>query len=206
MKKIFNKVQAVAPTKATVLLMGETGTGKGVLAKLLHSHSNRENAQFISVHCGAIPDTLLESELFGHEKGAFTGAVRKKLGKFEIARKGTIFLDEIATITPSAQVKLLQVLQDGCFSRVGGEEILSTDARVIAASNSDLKQLVEKGAFRKDLFFRLNVFPIEIPPLSERIEDIPIISKNFIHAKLAEWHEYLATVHQWEVDRYLSYY
>ncbi len=195
MKEVFNKVRAVAPTKTTVLLMGETGTGKGVLAKLLHSHSHRENAQFISVHCGAIPDTLLESELFGHEKGAFTGALRKKLGKFEIAGKGTIFLDEIATITPSAQVKLLQVLQDGLFSRVGGEEILTSNARVIAASNSNLKQMAENGEFRKDLFYRLNVFPIEIPPLKDRIEDIPVLIRFFINKFNKEFGKEIKDIH-----------
>ncbi len=205
MKEVFNKVQAVAPTKTTVLLLGETGTGKGVLAKLLHSHSNRENAQFISVHCGAIPDTLLESELFGHEKGAFTGAVRKKLGKFEIARKGTIFLDEIATITPSAQVKLLQVLQEGLFSRVGGEEILSTDARVIAASNSDLKQMVENGDFRKDLFFRLNVFPIEIPPLRKRVEDIPTFVWFFIKKFNKEFQKEIKEIHPIALEAFRQY-
>ena len=139
MLAVFDKIRSVAPTKSTVLLMGETGTGKGVLANLIHKHSNRGDAQFISVHCGAIPDTLLESELFGHEKGAFTGAVRRKLGKFEIAKGGTIFLDEIGTITPSAQIKLLQILQDGTFQRVGGEETIEANVRVIAATNSDLK-------------------------------------------------------------------
>jgi DNA-binding NtrC family response regulator len=173
MKKVFEKVRSVAPTKSTVLLTGETGTGKGVLANLIHRHSNRKDAQFIRVHCGAIPDTLLESELFGHEKGAFTGAVRRKLGKFEIAKGGSIFLDEIGTITPSAQIKLLQVLQDGTFQRVGGEETLEADVRVIAASNADLKQMCDSDLFRKDLYYRLNVFPIEIPPLRERPEDIP---------------------------------
>ena len=177
MQQVFHKIRSVAPTRTTVLLTGETGTGKGVLAKLVHRHSNRHQAQFISVHCGAIPDTLLESELFGHEKGAFTGAVKKKLGKFEIAKGGTIFLDEIGTITPSAQIKLLQVLQDGTFSRVGGEETIETDARVIAATNLDLHAACESGSFRKDLYYRLNVFPIEIPPLRERVEDLPFLSE-----------------------------
>lgn len=174
MKGIFKKTKSVAPTKATVLLYGETGTGKGVMARLIHQHSQRQKAQFIGVHCGAIPDTLLESELFGHEKGAFTGAVKRKLGKFEIARGGTIFLDEIATISSAAQIKLLQVLQDGTFSRVGGENTLNTDARVIVATNADLSQMAKEGLFRKDLFYRLNVFPIEIPPLRERVEDLPL--------------------------------
>jgi DNA-binding NtrC family response regulator len=171
MRGVYDKVRSVAPTKSTVLLTGETGTGKGVLASLIHRHSNRRDTPFISVHCGAIPDTLVESELFGHEKGAFTGAIRRKLGKFEIASGGTIFLDEIGTITPSAQIKLLQVLQDGTFQRVGGEEILEANVRVIAASNVDLKKESDEGRFRRDLFYRVNVFPIEIPHLRDRLED-----------------------------------
>ena len=190
MKKLFSKVRSVSQTKSTVLLLGETGTGKSLMAKLIHQHSNRKDAQYISVHCGAIPETLLESELFGHEKGAFTGAVRRKLGKFEIANRGTIFLDEIGTITPMAQIKLLQILQDRTFQRVGGEETLEADVRVIAASNADLKQMCDEGLFRKDLYYRLNVFPIEIPPLRERMEDVPSLSntilKNLIQFSLKE--------------------
>ena len=180
MKKVFDKVRSVAPTKSTVILVGETGTGKGVMANLIHMHSNRREAQFISVHCGAIPDTLLESELFGHEKGAFTGAVKRKLGKFEIAKGGSIFLDEIGTITPSAQIKLLQVLQDGTFQRVGGEETIEADARVIAATNANLTKMCDDGLFRKDLYYRLNVFPIELLPLRDRIEDIPHFADVFL--------------------------
>jgi DNA-binding NtrC family response regulator len=180
MKKVFEKIRSVSPTKSTVLLTGDTGTGKSVLAKLIHQHSNRRDAQFISVHCGAIPDTLVESEMFGHEKGAFTGAIKRKLGKFEIANGGTIFLDEIGTITPSAQIKLLQILQDGTFQRVGGEEALKTDVRVIAATNDDLKRMCDGGQFRKDLYYRLNVFPIEIPALRQRIEDIPLFIETFL--------------------------
>jgi DNA-binding NtrC family response regulator len=180
MRNVFDKIRSVSPTKSTVLLTGETGTGKSVLAQLIHRHSNRRDAQFISVHCGAIPDTLVESEMFGHEKGAFTGAIKRKLGKFEIANGGTIFLDEIGTITPSAQIKLLQVLQDGTFQRVGGEEILKTDVRVIAATNADLKKMCDEDQFRKDLYYRLNVFPIEIPTLSERFEDIPLFIDTFL--------------------------
>ena len=182
MKMVLQQIRIVSPTKSTVLFAGETGTGKSVLAQLIHQHSNRKNAQFISVHCGAIPDTLLESELFGHEKGAFTGAVRRKLGKFEFATGGTIFLDEIGTITPAAQIKLLQVLQDGTYQRVGGEETLKTDVRVIAASNADLKKMCDEGTFRKDLYYRLNVFPIEIPPLRERLEDIPFFVESFLNS------------------------
>ncbi len=180
MKTVLEKIRSVSPTKSNVLLIGETGTGKSVLAKLIHQHSNRRNAQFISVHCGAIPDTLVESELFGHEKGAFTGAIKRKLGRFEIAKGGTIFLDEIGTIAPSAQVKLLQVLQDGTFQRVGAEETLQTDVRVIAATNADLKKMCDDGKFRKDLYYRLNVFPIEVPALTERVEDIPLFVETFL--------------------------
>ena len=180
MTGVYEKIRSVAPTKSTVLLSGETGTGKGVMAGLIHQHSNRKDNQFISVHCGAIPDTLLESELFGHEKGAFTGAVKRKLGKFEIASGGTIFLDEIGTITPSAQIKLLQVLQDGTYQRVGAEDTLKADIRVIAATNEDLKKMCDEGRFRKDLYYRLNVFPIEIPPLRDRTEDIPYFIESFI--------------------------
>lgn len=188
MQDVFKKIRLAAPTRASVLLIGETGTGKGLLARMIHLHSNRSDNPFISVHCGAIPDTLLESELFGHEKGAFTGAVRKKPGKFEMARNGTIFLDEIGTITPQAQIKLLQVLQDGTFSRVGGEEVLQTDARVISATNADIAGMSARGDFRKDLYYRLNIFPVEIPPLRERVEDIPQIVEVFLK-KLKQRHE-----------------
>jgi len=180
MKKVFQQIRTVSPTRSTVLLTGDTGTGKSVLAQLIHQHSHRKDAQFISVHCGAIPDTLVESEMFGHEKGAFTGAMRRKLGKFEFATGGTIFLDEIGTITPAAQIKLLQVLQDGTYHRVGGDETLKTDVRVIAASNENLKKMCDEGTFRKDLYYRLNVFPIEIPPLRERLEDIPLFVESFL--------------------------
>ena len=180
MRDAIRQVQLVAPTRTTVLLTGETGTGKGVLAKLIHQHSNRVEKQFVSVHCGAIPDTLLESELFGHEKGAFTGATRRRLGKFEIASGGTILLDEVGTLTPAAQIKLLQVLQERTVQRVGSDAQAEVDARVIAATNTDLGQLCDKGEFRRDLFFRLNVFPISVPPLRERVEDIPLLAGIFI--------------------------
>ena len=205
MRNVFKKIRSVAPTRATVLLIGETGTGKGLLARMIHIHSNRCEAPFISVHCGAIPDTLLESELFGHEKGAFTGAVRQKPGKFEMARTGTIFLDEIGTITPPAQIKLLQVLQDGTFSRVGSEETLQTDARVISATNADLTGMCARGEYRKDLYYRLNVFPVEIPPLRERGEDIPKIV-DVILKKLMQKHEKTITsVHPQVLRAFNSY-
>lgn len=187
MQMVFDKVKAVAPTSALVLLSGETGTGKSVIARLIHNHSTRKSLQYISVHCGAIPDTLIESELFGHEKGAFTGAVRKKLGKFELAHGGTIFLDEIGTITPAVQVKLLQILQERTFQRLGGEAVLKSDARVIAATNMDLKAMAEAGEFRQDLFYRLNVFPLEIPPLRDRREDIPMLVAAFLERLQREY-------------------
>lgn len=180
MREVLDKVKAVASMKTTVLLTGETGTGKGTLAKLIHRCSNRAKAQLIHVHCGAIQDTLLESELFGHEKGAFTGADRRKLGKFEIAHRGTIFLDEIGTLTHAAQIRLLQVLQEQNIQRVGGEAELPVDVRVIAATNSNLEEMVGRGDFRNDLYYRLSVFPVEIPPLRERREDIPSLADSIL--------------------------
>ncbi len=205
MSAVVNKIRSVSPTKTTILLVGETGTGKSVLARIIHRHSNRENAQFISVHCGAIPDTLLESELFGHEKGAFTGAIRRKPGKFEIAKGGTIFLDEIGTISPAAQIKLLQVLQDGTVSRVGGDDLIETNTRVIAATNTDLKKMVENDLFRKDLYYRLNVFPIEIPPLRERKDDIPFFVEIFLKRLNKELQKDIHGIHPHVLDAFMQY-
>jgi DNA-binding NtrC family response regulator len=205
MREVFTRIRSVAPTKSTVLLTGETGTGKGVLASLVHQHSSRRDGKFVSVHCGAIPDTLLESELFGHEKGAFTGADRRKLGKFEVAQGGTIFLDEIGTMTWAAQIKLLQVLQDGTFQRVGGEDTLRGDVRVIAASNLDLKEMSDSGQFRKDLYFRLNVFPVEVPPLKERKEDIPYIVEMILD-RLNRFHvKEIHNIHPAVMEAFLNY-
>jgi DNA-binding NtrC family response regulator len=205
MLQVLDKIRIVAPTKTTVLLTGESGTGKSLLARLIHSHSNRAETQFINVHCGSIPDSLIESELFGHERGAFTGADRRKLGKFEIASKGTIFLDEIGTITPALQIKLLQVLQDATFSRVGGELTLETDVRVIAATNSDLGKLVEEGRFRKDLFYRVNVFPIEIPPLKNRPEDIAPLVEGILNRLNQEFPKNIHDVHPQVMDALKQY-
>jgi transcriptional regulator with GAF, ATPase, and Fis domain len=180
MCEVFEKVNMVAQTQTSVLLLGETGTGKGVVARLIHERSLRSHQKFVSVHCGTIPEALIESELFGHEKGAFTGAIRRKLGKFETAKGGTIFLDEVGTITATTQIKLLQVLQDRTFQPVGGEKTITTDLRVIAASNIDLKEMCQKGEFRADLYYRLNVFPIHIPSLQERQEDIPFFLDFFM--------------------------
>ncbi|WP_321495333.1 sigma-54 dependent transcriptional regulator [uncultured Desulfobacter sp.] len=205
MKAVFEKIRAVASTKSTVLLTGETGTGKGFTARFIHKLSLRKDERFIEVHCGAIPDTLVESEMFGHEKGAFTGAVRRKLGKFEIAKNGTIFLDEIGTITPPAQIKLLQVLQDGTFHRVGGEEQIQADVRIIAATNADLKQLCDERLFRSDLFYRLNVFPVALPSLKERKEDIPQLAEAFL-GRLNTFHsKAISDVHPQVLEAFLAY-
>ncbi len=195
----------MAPTKSTVLLAGETGTGKGILAKLIHRHSNRRGVQFIGIHCGAIPDTLLESELFGHEKGAFTGRRPAEAGKVRTGPRGTIFLDEIGTITPAAQIKLLQVLQDRTFQRVGGEALIETDVRIIAASNADLGKMVETGLFRNDLYYRLNVFPIAIPPLRERREDIPQLTEIFLRQMNRFNHRGIHYVHPQVMEAFQRY-
>ena len=205
MKKIYENIRSVSPTIATVLLLGDTGTGKGMLARLVHWHSQRSEGPFISVHCGAIPDTLIESELFGHEKGAFTGADRRKPGKFEMARGGTIFLDEIGTITASAQIKLLQVLQDGTFSRLGSTALMDSDVRIIAATNAYLDDLVQKGSFRKDLYYRLNIFPIQIPLLSERLEDLPNLTEIFLKKLNAKYGKGIDGLHPSVIEGFKQY-
>ena len=205
MKAVLRKVRQVAPTRSTVLLTGETGTGKSFLAKVIHQNSTRAQRQFVSVHCGAIPDTLLESELFGHERGAFTGADRRRLGKFEIASGGTLFLDEIATITPAMQVKLLNVLQERSIQRVGGERDVEVDVRILTATNMDLTGLVEQGKFRNDLFYRLNVFPIEVPPLRDRREDIPTLIEGFLDRLCRLYQKDIKAVHPTVLNAFLTY-
>jgi DNA-binding NtrC family response regulator len=205
MKAVLHKVRQVAPTRSTVLLTGETGTGKSFLAKVIHQNSTRADRQFISIHCGAIPDTLLESELFGHERGAFTGADRRKLGKFEIANGGTLFLDEIATITPAMQVKLLNVLQERSIQRVGGERDVEVDVRILTATNMVLSELVEEGNFRNDLFYRLNVFPIEVPSLRNRREDIPALVQGFLDRLRGLYQKEIAEIHPAVMEAFLAY-
>ncbi len=180
MLEVYKQVEKVSPLSVTVLLIGESGTGKELFAKAIHILSPRSEKPFIPIHCGAIPENLLEDELFGHTKGSFTGAINDKPGKFEAADGGTIFLDEISTMSPNLQVKLLRVIQEKEVSRIGSNTIKKVNVRIISASNQDLKSLVEKGEFREDLFYRLNVFPIRIPPLRERREDIPKIANYFI--------------------------
>lgn len=172
-------IDYVAPTDATVLILGESGTGKEVIAQNIHDKSERRDMPFVPVNCGAIPEDLLESELFGHEKGAFTGAVRSRQGRFEMAQGGTLFLDEIGDMPQHMQVKLLRVLQERTFERVGGDETYKCDVRIIAATHQNLEALVEQGKFRMDLYYRLNVFPIEVAPLRERISDLPLLVEEF---------------------------
>ncbi|MDI6782696.1 MAG: sigma-54 dependent transcriptional regulator [bacterium] len=181
MSKVFELVKKVAPTDSTVLITGESGTGKEVIAKAIHYHSLRRDKPFVSLNCGGIPEPLLESELFGHEKGAFTGAVTQKKGLIETADGGTFFLDEVAELSPALQVKLLRVLQEREFKRVGGLENLKVDVRILAATNKDLQEAVQQKQFREDLFFRLNVIPIHLPPLREKAEDIPLLIDRFLN-------------------------
>jgi len=183
LREVMDLVRKVAPSQAPVLLLGETGVGKEIVAEVVHHLSPRAQGPLVRVNCGALPETLLDSELFGHEKGAFTGATARKRGRFERAQGGTIFLDEIGELPPEAQARLLRVLQDGDYERVGGTEPLRADVRVIAATNRDLEGMVREGRFRADLRFRLNVFPIRIPPLRERKADIPALAHHFLEKK-----------------------
>jgi len=180
MLAVLETVSKVAPTLATVMIYGESGTGKELIARAVHNLSERENKPFVSVSAGALPETLLESELFGYEKGAFTGAVNAKPGRFELANGGTLFLDEIGDISPATQVKLLRVLQERRFERLGGTRSIEVDVRVVAATNRDLQQLIADGDFREDLFYRLNVVPISLPPLRQRTGDVPLLVAHFL--------------------------
>ncbi len=206
MEKILNIAERVATTESTVLIMGESGTGKELIARFIHAHSRRANQPFIAVNCGAIPPDLLESEMFGHEKGSFTGAIGSRMGMFQLANGGSIFLDEIGEMTATLQVKLLRVLQEREMRPVGADRTVKVDVRVIAASNRDLAVEVEKGRFREDLFYRLQVIPILLPPLRERRSDIPILVQHFLDKYNAK-HESRACkiaddamVHLWEYD------
>ena len=180
MGRIFELIDSVAGLNSTVLIQGETGTGKELIAKAIHFNSPRKDQKMVSINCGAIPENLLESELFGHVKGAFTGAVQNRIGRFEQGNNGTIFLDEIGNMPQSLQVKLLRVLQEREFERVGGNNSIKVDVRIIAATSSNLEQMVKEGTFREDLYYRLNVIPINMPPLRERREDIPLLIQRFI--------------------------
>ena len=179
LKAVLKQVKVVAPTESTVLILGETGTGKELIARAIHTASSRSRRPFVKLNCAAIPTGLLESELFGHEKGAFTGAIAQRIGRFELADGGTIFLDEVGDIPLELQTKLLRVLQEREFERLGSTRTLRTDARLIAATNRELQKMVEQRKFREDLFYRLNVFPISVPALRERPEDIPLLVNHF---------------------------
>jgi Nif-specific regulatory protein len=181
MQQLFAQVHLIAPTKSTVVLRGESGTGKEVIARAVHTLSTRKQGPFIKVNCAALPDTLLESELFGHEKGAFTGATQERKGRFELADRGTLFLDEIGDVSPSFQAKLLRVLQEHEFERVGGTRTIKVDVRLVCATNRNLEEAVAKGDFRADLYYRINVVPIFIPALRERPKDIPLLAEHFLH-------------------------
>jgi DNA-binding NtrC family response regulator len=183
LQDVLNMVNRVAPTDASVLISGESGTGKELVARAIHAASPRQGGPFVAINCAALPEALLESELFGHEKGSFTGAVARKRGRFELAHEGTIFLDEVGEIAPGIQAKLLRVLEDHAFTRVGGVSVLTVDVRVVAATNRDLAALMKLGTFREDLYFRLNVFPIHIPPLRERIDDIIELAEHFLRTQ-----------------------
>ena len=180
LQTVLSSIVKVAPTDSTVLITGETGTGKELIARAIHKHSQRSCQAFISVNCAAIPSSLIGSELFGHEKGAFTGAVQHRQGRFEMAHSGTIFLDEVGELPAETQIALLRVLQERQFERLGGDRIITTDVRVITATNRDLTAAIAAGTFRADLFYRLNVFPIEVPPLRKRREDIPMLVEYFV--------------------------
>jgi formate hydrogenlyase transcriptional activator len=180
LKSVLSHVSKVAPTDSTVLISGETGTGKELIARAIHKHSRRADRAFVSLNCAATPPSLIASELFGHEKGAFTGAVQQRRGGFELAHSGTIFLDEIGEIPMDTQIALLRVLQERQIERVGGSRAIPVDVRVVAATNRDVSAAIAAGSFRSDLFYRLNVFPIHVPPLRKRREDIPILVEYFV--------------------------
>lgn len=205
MLELFELVKDIAPTTSTALIRGENGTGKELIANAIHFNSDRSKKPFIKVNCGVLADSLLESELFGHVKGAFTGAIKDKRGRFELADSGTIFLDEIGDVTPRMQIKLLRVLQEKEFEKVGGTETLKVDVRIIAATNRDLEEAMEKGEFRQDLYYRLNVIPIEVPPLRERRDDIPILVKHFIEKFNKEFGKSIQNIDDLAMESLISY-
>ncbi|MDR2923794.1 MAG: sigma-54 dependent transcriptional regulator [Treponema sp.] len=205
MAEVFDTLNRAAPTKASILITGESGVGKELVADAVHELSPRKEGPLVKVHCAALSASLLESELFGHEKGAFTGAVSRRRGRFELASGGTLFLDEIGEIDQNIQIKLLRVLQEKKFERVGGEETIETDVRFVAATNKDLKAEIEKGNFREDLFFRLNVVNIHVPPLRERKDDIPLLATAFLNEFSAESGKKIEGMHEKARLRLLSY-
>jgi len=204
-KELLERIDRVAPSDATVLVIGETGTGKEIVARAIHARSLRAGRPLVTVNCAALPSGLVESELFGHERGAFTGAHQRKLGRFEVANGATIFLDEVGELPAETQAKFLRVLQSGEFERVGGTATLRTDARMIAATNRPLEQLVAEGKFRADLFYRLNVFPIHLPPLRERPEDIPLLASFFAQRYRARFRKPITSIDEASLERLRAY-
>ena len=203
--KVFHQVEQVAPTDSTVLLLGETGTGKELFARSIHNLSQRKERPLVKVNCTALPINLIESELFGHEKGSFTGAMSRRIGRFELAHGGTIFLDEIGELSLDLQVKLLRIVQEGEFERLGGSTTISVDVRIIAATHRDLKAMVKAGDFREDLFYRLNVFPMTLPPLRERGKDISIIAQSFVDRFSQKMGKQINSIPQQVMDELSSY-
>lgn len=204
-KDVLDIVNRIAKSNATALITGESGTGKELIANAIHYNSDRKDKPYVKINCGAIPENLLESELFGHEKGAFTGAVSRRQGKFERANHGTIFLDEIGELSLPMQVKLLRVLQEKEIERIGGLEVINIDVRVVAATNRDLKKMVEEGSFREDLYYRLNVIPIQLPSLKERKEDIPLLVRYFIEKYCKQMGRNLVEIDEDALDMLVSY-
>jgi len=205
MQKIFRTIGMVAPLKTTVLITGESGTGKELIAKAIHFQSPRAERSLVTLNCAAIPENLLESELFGHERGSFTDAHQRKLGQFELADQGTIFLDEIGELAPSLQAKLLRVIEQGEFMRVGGKQTITVDVRIVAATNRDLEQAMQEGTFRSDLFYRLNVVALPLPALRERVEDLPLLIKHFLEIKSKEIGIPEKAISSEAVDTFLRY-
>lgn len=204
-KAILETIGKVATTTARVLIMGENGTGKEMVARTLHELSPRRDERFIEVNCAAIPEELIESELFGHERGAFTGAVQRRVGKFELADNGTLFLDEVGDMSPGAQAKVLRVLQESVFERVGGSETMKVDVRVVAATNKDLLEASRDGSFREDLFYRLNVVPLVLPPLRDRVSDLPELIDHFLHLTAAELGQPVKRITKRAIDQLKEY-
>ena len=205
MRGVYDLIYKLSHVDTTVLIRGENGTGKELVARAIHSNSPRKHGEFIAINCGAIPENLMESEIFGHEKGAFTGAIGRKIGKFQMANDGTIFLDEIGELKPELQVKLLRVLQERKFIPVGGHREIKTNARVIAATNRNLEMMIEQSEFREDLFYRLNVMPIYLPPLRDRIDDIEDLSKFFIKKFNIKQNKNIESLDPAVIDRLKAY-
>jgi len=204
-QKVLESVRLVAGTDATVLVTGDTGTGKEVVVRAIHQLSGRKDKILVKVNCAALPSGVIESELFGHEKGAFTGALARRVGRFELANRGTLFLDEVGDLPLELQAKLLRVLQEGEFERLGGTQTLKVNVRLIAATNRDLKGAVEQGRFRADLFYRLNVFPIAIPPLRERMEDVPRLTRHFVMIYASKMGKRIDTIGEKVLSELMAY-